>query len=403
MKRCIALICVLAILFTGCAARPSYPSDDAYHIETDDQYSLHVQGGFRTFAESEDGYFFGLTLYGNHFLFYTDKETLQTLPVCNKPNCLHYEETDEERRKLCGAFFMGDRFYPTVLYNDGRLLIPIRVGTTGIRLESFSTDGAERKEILSIQGIPPSSAVSAHRGYLYYTRSEYTEDMELCLFLLRRSLNSENAKEEVLFKVQAEETGDNIYDVFGYGNNVYFSVVHDLIKKFYHLDLITMGIDQIYNLDNKPEDACYNLIPFQDGLMCEITHPWEEQDVGDMTNVSATRYVGDLKGGNISRWQNTKMNVFTADDRYLYEWMFPKLEDPEEGGYLRVLDGAGEVVARCSLLEEVPDYMYLLVPLEGEHVFIACKGNGRLYYFPKSDIETGQIHPKLLIDCTQYQ
>lgn len=65
-----------------------------------------------------------------------------------------------------------------------------------------------------------------------------------------------------------------------------------------------------------------------------------------MTNVSATRYVGDLKGGNISRWQNTKMNVFTADDRYLYEWMFPKLEDPEEGGYLRVLDGAGEVVAR---------------------------------------------------------
>ena len=58
---------------------------------------------------------------------------------------------------------------------------------------------------------------------------------------------------------------------------------------------------------------------------------------------------------------------------------------------------------RCSLLEEVPDYMYLLVPLEGEHVFIACKGNGRLYYFPKSDIETGQIHPKLLIDCTQYQ
>ena len=97
------------------------------------------------------------------------------------------------------------------------------------------------------------------------------------------------------------------------------------------------------------------------------------------------------------------MNVFTADDRYLYEWMFPKLEDPEEGGYLRVLDGAGEVVARCSLLEEVPDYMYLLVPLEGEHVFIACKGNGRLYYFPKSDIETGQIHPKLLIDCTQYQ
>ena len=100
--------------------------------------------------------------------------------------------------------------------------------------------------------------------------------MELCLFLLRRSLNSENAKEEVLFKVQAEETGDNIYDVFGYGNNVYFSVVHDLIKKFYHLDLITMGIDQIYNLDNKPEDACYNLIPFQDGLMCEITHPWEE-------------------------------------------------------------------------------------------------------------------------------
>ena len=37
------------------------------------------------------------------------------------------------------------------------------------------------------------------------------------------------------------------------------------------------------------------------------------------------------------------------------------------------------------------------------HIFIACKGNGRLYYFPKSDIETGQIHPKLLIDCTQYQ
>ena len=399
MKRYIALICVLATLVTGCAARPSYPVDDAYHMETDDQYSLHAQGTFKNLAEGKEGYYFALTLKGNHFLFYTDKKTLQTLPVCGKPNCLHYQETDEERRKLCNAFFTGDSFYPTVLYNEGRLLIPVSKGTSGMGLESFSNDGSERKEILSPGGISNSLFMTAHRGYLYYVRSEYTEEMESSSCLYRRSLHQVNAKEELLFASPDAQTGDGLYNILGYGNNLYFSAMMTVEKRFYRLDLDSMEVSQIFDLPLEVTDAGYNLIPFQGGLVCQINHGIPG---ADMSHLPATRYRSDLQGEKVEKWQENTMNAFTADDRYLYEWLMPGLEDPEEGGYLRILDGEGKVVARCSLLEEVPDYMYLLVP-QGGHVFIACKGNGKLYYFPKSEIETGQIHPKLLIDCTQYQ
>ena len=403
MKRFIALICIAGLLFSGCAAQSSYPSDDGFHMETDDQYSLHAQGAFQNLAETEDGYYFALSMKGNNFLFYSDKKTMQAVPVCGKPNCLHYEETDEGRRQLCNAFFAGDNYYPTVLYSEGRLLIPVRRGTAGMGLESFSADGAERKEALSPEGISNSSAMTVHRGYLYYIRSEYTEDMESCSCLYRRSLRQVNSQEEKLFESPYGQSGDGLYNAFGYGNSLYFSAmmsVEKREKRFYRLDLDSVEVTQIFELPLEVTDAGYNLVPFQGGLVCQINH---DSPGSEMSHLPATRYVGDLKGENIEKWQETTMNVFTSDGRYLYEWMIPGLEDPEEGGYLRVLDGAGEVAARCDLLEEVPDYMYLLVPLEGEHVFIACKGNGKLYYFPKSDIETGQIHPKLLIDCTQYQ
>ena len=302
MKRYIALICVLATLFTGCAARPSYPSDDAYHMETDDQYSLHAQGTFKNLAEGKEGYYFALTLKGNHFLFYTDKKTLQTLPVCGKPNCLHYQETDEERRKLCNAFFTGDSYYPTVLCNEERLLIPVSKGTSGMGLESFSNDGAQRKAVLSPEGISNSLFMTAHRGYLYYIRSEYTEEMEISSCLYRRSLHQVNSKEELLFASPYGQTGDGLYNILGYGNNVYFSAMmtaEKREKRFYRLDLDSMEVSRIFDLPLEVTDAGYNLIPFQGGLVCQINH---DIPGAGISHLPATRYRSDLQGENIAKW-----------------------------------------------------------------------------------------------------
>ena len=68
-KMCILFLCFIFVL-TGCSSKSEYPIDDIYHFETDSQYTFCNQGKERKFAQSEDGYYFALTLQGNHFLFF---------------------------------------------------------------------------------------------------------------------------------------------------------------------------------------------------------------------------------------------------------------------------------------------------------------------------------------------
>ena len=59
------------------------------------------------------------------------------------------------------------------------------------------------------------------------------------------------------------------------------------------------------------------------------------------------------------------------------------------------------MLVEYDALETLPD-MYDLYVSPGEHVFITSDANDTVWYFSKSEIETGTITPKLLIDCSAY-
>ena len=119
-----AVLFLICVCFTGCSGGTSYPADDSYHFETDCQYSVGSQGKGGVIAESAEGYYFALTIHGQHSLFFVDKATMETIPLCGKPNCLHYEGTDEGKRELCNAHFVGAQYEGTVYFNNGRLYVP---------------------------------------------------------------------------------------------------------------------------------------------------------------------------------------------------------------------------------------------------------------------------------------
>ena len=96
MKKWMSLVVSCFFILTSCSPTSPYPTDDTYHFETDSQYTFYTQGGFRNFAETENGYYFSMNINGSCFLFYADKKDMRPIILCNRPNCLHYEEFDVE-------------------------------------------------------------------------------------------------------------------------------------------------------------------------------------------------------------------------------------------------------------------------------------------------------------------
>lgn len=69
----LGLVMSFNLLFAGCSANAEYPTDEAYHFDTDAQYMLFPTATERVFAESEDGYYFNLLINGQVFLFFADQ------------------------------------------------------------------------------------------------------------------------------------------------------------------------------------------------------------------------------------------------------------------------------------------------------------------------------------------
>ena len=91
------VISVLALfLLTACAAKPmgnEYP-----FAEHSGMMDSEIQ-------ESPDGYY----LWRGDYLWFTDRETMDTLIVCTRFDCLHDAELRTDKREDCLAFFANPR------------------------------------------------------------------------------------------------------------------------------------------------------------------------------------------------------------------------------------------------------------------------------------------------------
>lgn len=400
------LFLIVSLLFISGCTRTSYPTDDVYHFETDCQYTTCNQGSYRQIAETEEGYYFALriNLSGSHaggdYLFFTDKETLETVPLCGKPNCMHYAETDPDKIGLCNANFIGSDLFPAVYYNEGRLLLLRRSGAQTFFIDEIALDGSNRRKLLELEGSGyfPDRLVF-HRGYLYIGNSIYTEGMGSTLTLKRYSLKNLRQEPVEMFSIEGGD-GFQMTDLSAYGSHIYFSIIEaGTDRDFYHLDIQTGKVTEIFDLE-EGEESSYSLIPFKGGLLYEKTCPEVDPTEVEMDALPSVRYTGDLTGGNVQKWEETIYCKYAADDRYLYEWGLARLSDH----YLRVRDLDGNLLTTCDLQEALNgEEYYGLQITQGEQVFITMLKEAKVYYFSKSDIAKGEIHIKLLADYSQYQ
>lgn len=78
-------------------------SVDSFVEETDYQYQYVYGGSMGGYiARAKDTMYFKIGSY----IYQMDEQTEILMPLCNKPNCLHDKETNDERIEECYAYFI---------------------------------------------------------------------------------------------------------------------------------------------------------------------------------------------------------------------------------------------------------------------------------------------------------
>lgn len=261
-------VCTALILYmlSGCsqdsvngAATCTANAENAINIITPfDPFSdqccfIKSLGIFPTMVASESGYYF----VRDGFIYFTDKATMNTVALCNKPDCLHADETDPIKRNNCNAnikeeymeentVMTGDLlFYGSNLYVFQLKLV--RNQPDKYQVIQISLDGAQRKVVCMLKVFP--QYVIIHRGYLYYSfKDDGTiagkEDSTTSKSgVYRIPMDDLNKEPELVYE------NDGIYALVGmllaYENNIYFtsSRYSDATLQEYIIDLICYHID----------------------------------------------------------------------------------------------------------------------------------------------------------------
>ena len=387
MNKFFFLIIFACLLLSGCSGSSQYPTDDAYHFETDAQYMLFPTATERVFAESEDGYYFNLLINGKVFMFFADKGTMQPVPVCNRPNCLHYKETDEERRSLCTANIPGLSATASMFYYNGALYIPEYNGPNEIVIMQYTPDGSSKKPLLSLGGESSlGNCMVFHRGCFYVEIDSIDEERNSVSRIWKYSLDNPGRKRECIFESVSE--GGSIMDLQAIGNHLYFSVMADGAKRFYELDLRNNKSDKILDIGDVT-DFPQQMTRFQDKLFFSLLHSEPGKELYER---NTTMYTADLDGGNIQEWKESPWAPFVADGQYVYE--YDVMRDMENR-CIRIYDADGRLLVNYSLTENGMKCREIFVGTGG-YVFIYNLDN--IYYFSKSEIAAGKISPKLLME-----
>jgi hypothetical protein len=215
----------LSIVLSCCASVNEYDPNQ-YDFEQDDQYYLIKPNALlQSIAESENGYYFfsGQT---NSYLYYMDKKTMKPVVLCNKPDCLHSDESDGNKRRDCNAYFNNCTnliYYNKNLYAIGGDPNPFSFSSDHFLYE-ISLDGTRRKIIYKFED--DIQHLIIHRGYIYYNVDDFGElngnetNTESTSRIYRINMDKIGSGSELVFE------GKGIYGlvstIVGYKNNVYF-------------------------------------------------------------------------------------------------------------------------------------------------------------------------------------
>lgn len=282
----IIIFIVGTIILTGCN-RPQKEIKD-YYIENQDQQFMYCNNGTQNMAKAEEGYYF----FAGEYLYYMDFESMEPIIVCNKPNCLHNEETDAEKRVDCNALFIENSF---LTYHDDYLYTTVKQyksSSQKIELVKVSLDGTSRKKIFEFDVKP--TAIAIHRGKLYYSSTAFDSEGKAIYALKEVELGKWHAQSKILY--EGDLAKGSIQHIICYGNHVYFTelTINDEVQiiKQMHYDIVQQKTARLFTEDDDLYPQCLSIV---DG---KVYYTIFTGDYADDENKIV--YKADLDGNNNS-------------------------------------------------------------------------------------------------------
>lgn len=219
------LFIFVIIFFSGCN-NMTISSDD--YVESQDSQYWFINKEYGGMAETETGYYF-LSGPASSFLYFFDKQSGNTVPVCNKPNCLHADEPDDTKIATCNAYLGQNICYLNIYKNKIYYVADKwKDGDVTQALYSMLLDGTKKQEVMEFR--ERLTNLQIHRGFAYYATTDNgtIADKE-----------SSTKTKAILYKVNIEKVHpkaividevDAIYAQIGcmicYGNNVFYNVMY---------------------------------------------------------------------------------------------------------------------------------------------------------------------------------
>lgn len=215
---CIILCVIFTVLLSGCSQSKiqinTNQISDNYILNEDYQNYLE---SYSNMAKTDSGYYF----INNNLLYFFDKESLETIVVCNKLNCEHNNDS-------CTAYFSAFNFYPMQLAYYNNALYVTGWETEGANVHhnyiyQISLDNYKRKKaafLYDSNGMD-SMAFILHRGCVYFTYgNDSMKESETTLYKTELGNTKNNAVEKI-FEFTA--IGSDIFGLSAYGNHVFFT------------------------------------------------------------------------------------------------------------------------------------------------------------------------------------
>ena len=391
MKRFFALglaTALLIALLAACAAKPK-----------GNEYPFAERNGMMDseLRESPDGYY----LRRGDYLWFTERETMDTLVVCTRFDCLHDAELRTDKREDCLAFFAnprgtGEYFF----FENGKLYLFTRSVTLSdshrhvYSLIEAAPDGTERRTLYDFPDDIQVVGAILHRGVFYIASRVFDETGKSHYSLYSLPLNGK--KPELL--QDFKDVDVQSMSLTAHGDYLYYTSSVMTGGEFrvglYRLDLRTKKVTEI-----PPEspDRPWLLPAFHgDRLLLtgEGYDPAARKSVVCLYDCApdGTDRRQVLEGDNLNLW---------TDGEYLYAWTM--MLSGEEHNVLSILDMEGRELDRVEL-DKIPEtqkdaMLWCVVPTAGDRALLVMQGadGDEQYYcwFAKSDIGSGNIIPAL--------
>lgn len=250
---CIVSGCSQSIKTDGIDAQNTIGTDSIIDTHDDQYFFAKSLGADPSMVMSESGnYFFSGSQ--NYYIYFTDKKSMRTVPLCNKPDCLHDNETNISKSNSCNSYVRGDytkMVGDLLLYENQLYFFRIRKENDKpiqYLLTQISIDGSMRDDVYDFIDFP--QFIIIHRGFLYYSTTDNgtVDDKEDSTVsetrLYRIPLEHLDNKPEIIY------SSKGIYAIIGgllgYDKNIYFTYEYFADPKLQQYENSLMS----YNIDN---------------------------------------------------------------------------------------------------------------------------------------------------------